>query len=203
MLWPIFVDPEPMSEIWTVDAQITVRLTWLDEPDLPDDLTLRDVGLDAHLLQRDPGGSPVAQLLVRDGVTAVRQGHGFATGPIRVSGCLWWDRYAAVLVGEFTPTRGVVRDIVVVEQLHDRVPDRWVPRLGDVRARAVPDTAPGHLARYRSPASEEAETPAVGPIAVRWELMSEAQYLREHGRTLPLQQWRPRGFVIRLEVASR
>ena len=119
--------------------------------------------------------------------------------PVLAGGVHVYDRYAGV-VGPPSgpPTEGVIRTIRVVAELHERSTGRWLPRPGFVRALEVPDTSPRHLRDDPPYPTARDRTEPPDPSTLR--LVSEEEYLRIAGDRLPAEQWRPRGFLVELEV---
>jgi hypothetical protein len=196
MRWPVFVGTEPMVDVWSVGQAVSAALRWCDAPDLPDDLTVRDVAARARVLY-GADRRPIGQLLTVAGITAARTGRA-DTGLIRVSGCLSVDRHFHPVDGQLPPTVGVVRQIRVVLHLHDRGAESWIRRPGATRTVEVPDTSTGRLRddpdlTCRLP---DGEVPEPGSLV----LLSTAEYLRRHGHRLPAHQWQARGFLVHLEA---
>ena len=86
----MFVDGEPLTEVWSVGSHASVRLTWCDSPELPDDLVVHDVVMQARLYH-GLYGQPHGQLVNAGTLTAARPGH-YETGEVTLSGCLYHDR---------------------------------------------------------------------------------------------------------------
>jgi len=196
MRWPVFIDTEPMVDAWSVGQRVGAPLRWCDGLDLPDDLTVRDVAARARLLY-GADGQPLGQLLTAAGVTAARTGR-TDTGPIRVSGCLYFDRHFHAVGGQVPPTVGVVRQVRVVLHLHERGAESWIRRPGVTRTIDVPDTSAERLRDDPDPIDRppDGEVSAPGSLI----FLSTTHYRRLHGDRLPARQWQARGFLVHLDV---
>jgi hypothetical protein len=197
MLWPVLLDDAPRDTVWSLDERVSTRLRWLDDPDLPGDLVLRQVVVRAStLLGFD--GQPWAQLIEAGDLRAVRDGDHRA-GDVTLDGCLGFDTFLGI-IGELPVTEGVVRRVRVVHDLHDRGTSEWIRRPGAVRLTDVPDACPTRLR----------DEPSLGePMPVDWEpepgtmqLMSPEEYFQLARDQLPAEQWQARGFLVDLDVAD-
>jgi hypothetical protein len=127
MLWPVLLDAAPRDTRWSVGERISTRLRWLDDPDLPDGLTLHHVVVRAGTLL-DAEGQPWAQLVAAGDLRAVREGD-HRTGDVTLEGCLGFDAFLGI-IGELPLTVGIVRRVRVVHDLHDRGAGEWIRRPG-------------------------------------------------------------------------
>jgi hypothetical protein len=194
MLWPVLLDTCPRDSRWSLGERVSTRLRWLDDPDLPDDLVLRQVGVRASTLN-DAHGQPWAQLIRSGGLRAVREGHHDA-GDRTLDGCLGFDAFLP-LIGELPVTVGVVRRVHVIHALHDRGPDGWISRPGGRRFTDVPDAAPERL--HDDPASEP-DPPDWAPEPGAVVFLSAEEHFRLAYDRLPAEQWQAQGFLVDLDV---
>lgn len=197
MLWPVLLDTAPRDTTWSVGERVSTRLRWLDAPDLPDDLALRQVVVRATTLL-DFDRQPWAQLVKAGDMRAVRQGD-HRTGDITLGGCLGFDDFLR-LIGELPVTAGIVRRVRVVHDLHDRGVSEWIRRPGAVRLTDVPDACP---TRLRDEPSFDEPTPDHGePEPGTMQMLSPQEYFHLARNQLPAEQWQARGFLVDLEVAG-
>ncbi len=196
-LWPVLLDTHPRDTVWSLGERVSTRLRWLDNPDLPDDVVLRQIPARAGTLV-DSHGRPWAQLIRIGDVLAVREGDHRA-GEVTLGGCLGVDAYLG-LVGDVPVTVGVVRRVQVVHDLHDLGAGGWVRRPGAVRLTEVPDAGPERL--RDEPSLVEAVSPDRIPEAGTMRIVSPKQYVRMFRDQLPAEQWQARGFLVDLEVAG-
>ncbi len=196
MLWPVFVDDEPMSMPWHVGDHVSPQLSWWDEPWLGPDLALADVEFSARALLA-PDGSLIGQILTRDRVSALRLGQA-DTGAVTIDGCLLYDRDLWPPPGTLAPTSGTVRRIDAVSELRDLGPDRWIPRRGEIRTEPVDDTAPERL--HADPPLPVLLPALAGSARGELRLRRVSDVIRHYGHLLPAQQWQPRGFVVHVDV---
>ncbi|WP_433618371.1 hypothetical protein ACQP2P_20945 [Dactylosporangium sp. CA-139114] len=187
----------PLREPWSQGKRVTTRLRWLDEPELPDDLVLRQVLVRAGTLL-DFGGRPWAQLIEAGDLRAVREADHLG-GDVVLDGCLGFDAYLG-LIGELPVTVGIVRRVRAVFDRYDRGADGWLRRREDVRLTDVPDTRPERL-RGDPPVVEP--LPDGRPELGTMQFLSPEQYFHTSRDRLPAQQWQPRGFLVDLDVADR
>ncbi len=195
MLLPVLVDPVPMTDSWVVGVPVAPRLTWCDAPALPDDVVLHNVPMRAEPVH-GPGGQPWGQLLKAGGLTAARVGH-VEAGQVTLSGCLRYDGYFQASP-QVPTTRGVVRRIQVVQDLHDRDAERWIRRPGATRMIDAPDTSAERLGDDPSFTDPELDDTTSEPQS--FVMLSPEQYLRRYGHLLPAEQWQARGFLVTLEL---
>ncbi|MCU7722613.1 hypothetical protein ODJ79_02685 [Actinoplanes sp. KI2] len=187
MLWPVALDTHPRDATWSVGERVTTRLRWLDDPQLPDDLVLRDVVVRAHPLL-DADGRPWAQVVEAGGLRAVREGD-HRGGVVTVGGCPGVDAGLG-LIEALPVTTGVVRRVRVVHDRYDRGLDGWTRRPGDVRLTDVPDAGPERLRDDWSGAGTPPD-PQAGPGTLQF--LSPEQYFRLSRDRLPAQRWEVRG----------
>ena len=197
MLWPVLLNTDPLDASWSLGERVSTRLRWLDDPDLPADLVLRQVGVRASTLIGGDG-QPWAQLVEAGGVRAVREGH-WNAGDLRIGGCLGYDAFLR-LIGELALTVGVVRRVRVVQALHDRGTDGWIPRPGAMRFTDVPDASPERL--RDDPDLDEPHPPDWEPEAGSMVILSAEEYFRLAYDQLPAEQWQAQGFLVDLDVAD-
>jgi hypothetical protein len=184
----VLLGSEPMATPWSVGDLVAARLRWCDNPNLPDDMVMRDVDMRAEVL-RDGDGRPWADVVRAGAIAAARPGRKEA-GEVRISGCLAYDAFLQS-TDQVPVTSGVVRRVRVVLTLHDRGTHGWVPRAGAVRLREVPDTAVEGLRGEPPPTAT-----APGVLA----FLSPEQYFDRYRDQLPARQWQARGFVVDLAV---
>jgi hypothetical protein len=192
MLWPVVLDPHPRDAAWSVGERVTTRLRWLDDPQLPDDLVLREVVARAHPLL-DVDGRPWAQVIEAGGLRAVREGDQRG-GAVTLGGCLGVDAYLG-LIDKLPATTGVVRRVRVLHDRYDRGLDGWTRGPGEVRLTDVPDAGPERLRDDRSDAGTPPE-----PGSVRF--LSPEQHFQLSRDRLPAQRWAARGFLVDLDVTD-
>ncbi|MEV6930994.1 hypothetical protein AB0M46_41785 [Dactylosporangium sp. NPDC051485] len=196
MLWPVLLDTHPREPWWSQGERVTTRLRWLDNPELPDDLVLRQVVVRATTLL-DVDGRPWAQLIEAGDLRAVREADHLG-GDIALDGCLGLDAYLH-LIGELPITVGTVRRIRVVLDRHDRGIDGWIRRPDDVRLTDVPDTRPERL---RGDPSVVEPLPDERPELGTMQFLSPERYFQTFRDRLPAQQWQARGFLVDLDVTD-
>lgn len=197
MLWPVLLDTAPRDTVWSLGERVSTLLRWLDDPDLPDDLVLQQVGLRAStLLGFD--GQPWAQLIEAGDLRAVRDGD-HRTGDVTLDGCLGFDAFLGI-IGELPVTEGVVRRVRVLHDLHDRGTSEWVRRPGEVRLTDVPDACPTRL--RDEPSSGEPMPDDWDPEPGTMQIMSPEEYFQLARDHLPAEQWQARGFLVDLDVAD-
>jgi hypothetical protein len=197
MLWPVLLDTAPRDTVWSLGEQVSTRLRWLDDPDLPDELALHQVVVRAStLLGFD--GQPWAQLVEARGLRAVRDGDHRA-GDVTLDGCLGFDVLLGI-IGELPATEGVVRRVRVVHDLHDRGTSEWVRRPGGVRLTDVPDACPTRL--RDEPSSYEPMPDDWEPEPGTMQVMSPEEYFQLSRDRLPAEQWQARGFLVDLDVTE-
>jgi hypothetical protein len=198
MLWPVLLNTRPREATWwSLGERVTTRLRWLDDPELPDDLVLQQVVMQASTLL-DVDGHPWAQLIEAGDLLAVRQGEHRA-GEVTLNGCMGFDAYLG-LIDELPSTVGVVRRVRIVHGLYDQGTDGWIRRPGDVRLTDVPDASPGRLcddSSFADPALPEGQ-PEPGTM----QFVSSEQYFRMTRDRLLAQQWQARGFLVDLDITS-
>lgn len=211
MLWPVLLDAHPRDTAWSLGERVSTRLRWLDAPDLPADLIVRQVGVRASAL---PGadGRPWAQLVEAGGLVAFREGHQ-AAGHLVLDGCLGFDAFLPLIDG-LPATVGTVRRVRMLHELHDRSPGGWIRRGGAPRLTDVPDAAPERLRDEPSPfdASDRAAHDALDgaplgsaprdPASGAMVVLSPEEYLRLAYDRLPARQWQARGFLVDLETTG-
>ncbi|MFB9236256.1 hypothetical protein ACFFWC_11970 [Plantactinospora siamensis] len=195
MPWPVLLDAHPRAATWSLGERVTTRLSWLDHPELPDDLVLRQVVFRVSPLQ-DADGRPWAQLITAGDLLAVRAGD-HRGGEVALDGCLGVDAYLG-LIGDLPATTGVVRRVRVVHDLCDLDTEGWVRRPGHVRLTDVPDASPGRLRTDTSGADPAPPEQERVPGGIRF--LSPAQYAGRAGDRLTAPRWQPRGFLVDLDV---
>ncbi|BCY08778.1 hypothetical protein [Actinoplanes sp. L3-i22] len=197
MLWPVLLDSTPRDTAWSVGERVSTRLRWLDDPDLPDELVLRQVAVRAStLLAAD--GQPWAQLIEAGDLRAVREDD-HRTGAVTLDGCLGFDAFLRI-IGELPAAVGIVRRVRVIHDLHDRGTSEWIRRPGAVRLTDVPDAGPTHL--RDDPSFEETVPDDWEPEPGTMQILSPEKYFRLAGDQLPTEQWQARGFLVDLDVAD-
>lgn len=197
MLWPVLLNADPLAASWSLGERVSTRLRWLDHPDLPADLALRQVGVRASMLT-GADGQPWAQLIEAGGLRAVRDGH-HGAGHLTVDGCPGYDDFLR-LIGELPVTVGIVRRVRVLHALHDRGTDGWIPRPGTLRFTDVPDASPERL--RDDPDLDEPQAPQCEhePGSMVW--LSADEYYRLAYHQLPAEQWQGQGFLVDLDVPA-
>jgi hypothetical protein len=193
VLWPVLLDAHPRDTTWSLGEQVSTRLRWLDTPDLPAELVVRQVGVRASAL---PGadGRPWAQLVEAGGLAAVREGHR-AAGHLALDGCLGCDAFLPLIDG-LPATVGTVRRVRVLHELHDRSPGGWVRRGCAPRMTDVPDAAPERLR------DDPAPFDALDGEPGRMVILSPEEHFRLAYDRLPARQWQARGFLVDLETTG-
>lgn len=189
MLWPVLLDTHPRDTNWSLGERVSAPLRWLDAPDLPAGLIVRQAGVRASAL---PGadGRPWAQLVEAGGLMAVREGHQ-AAGDVALDGCLGFDAFLPLIDG-LPATVGTVRRVRVLHELHDLSPGGWIRRDGALRLTDVPDAAPERLRDDPSPVE------AAGTMVI----LSPEEHFRLAYDRLPVRRWQARGFLIDLETSG-
>ncbi|GGQ67862.1 hypothetical protein [Couchioplanes azureus] len=199
MLWPVLLlggccHPDT---IWCPGERVETRLHWVDDPDLPAELVLHQVGVRAGTWL-DADRKPWAQMIEAGDLRALRQGDHRA-GDLVLDGCLMVDAYP-VLTGDLPLTAGVVRRVRVVQDLHEQGAEYWVRRPGGVRLIDVPDADPDHL--RDDPDLCEPTPSDWEPDPEKLRIFSPEQYYALVRDQLPAEQWQARGFLVDLDVAG-
>jgi hypothetical protein len=183
--WPVFTSSAAVGP-WSAGDHVEIRLRWRDDPALPAELSLHDVPMRASTL-RAADGVAWAQLVTSGALSAARTGHE-QPGDLRLNGCLTYESYEQ---WEQVPvTAGTIRRIRVLELLHDRGDDFWVPRPDAYR---LVDEVPGG---DPEPAGDDTQVPE-GVV-----LLSPEEYFVRARHLLPETEWQPQGLLIDLEVPS-
>ncbi|MEV6597928.1 hypothetical protein AB0M36_13770 [Actinoplanes sp. NPDC051346] len=195
MLWPVLLDACPCDTPWAVGKRVSTPLRWIHDPELPDDLVLRETVVRSSPL-RNVFGEQWANLITSGDLRAVLQGD-YRTGEVTLDGCLAHDTFFEGL-SDLPVTVGVVRRIRLVQYLYDRGAEDWVRRPVGPRLIDVPDT--DDLPDDPPLFDAEPTPPDWEPEPGTMRLFSPEEWFRLVRDKLPEEQWQARGFLVDLEA---